>query len=107
MDNGMSFLAVVGLPEKTWGKNLGQILGVAFFAVIFISCAVTMIRSYRQNRFCPCCSTKMTLGWRTEKKDPRKERVTFGGKRVIAGTVTNYIPVLRCPKCGWEIDLGK
>jgi hypothetical protein len=49
----------------------------------------------------------MTLGWRTEKKDPRKERVTFGGKRVIAGTVTNYIPVLRCPKCGWEIDLGK
>jgi hypothetical protein len=49
----------------------------------------------------------MTLGWRTEKKYPRKERVTFGGKRVIAGTVTNYIPVLRCPKCGWEIDLGK
>ncbi len=107
MDVYTLFLAVKGLPENTWYKYLDEIVGIAVMAVVVIWTIVSTIRSYRRNRFCPGCRTKMVMGWRTEKRGISNPRVRVNGSGIKFSTGVDKIAVLRCPKCGREIDLGK
>ena len=95
---------VKALPENNWSEKLELILVLSLVAVVLVCSAVSIFISYRRNRFCTCCHSKTVLGLRTEKRPPGKKLTRFGGKWVY-GDVT--VVVLRCPKCGWEIDLGK
>ncbi len=112
MDNfhiGM-FLAKPVLPNSP-GIDIDFIVFAAVAAVIILYTVVKLVRSYRQERFCPCCGTKTKIQWRTERSDPAKGRITIARKRIILrfgrGTTIHAVPVARCPGCGWEIDLGK
>ena len=98
------------LPEKNWGEKLDLIVGIlgaVIMAVVVIWMVVSTVRSYRRNRFCPSCRIKMVMGWRTEKRGFSNPRVRISGKGIKFSTGVDKIAVLRCPKCGREIDLGK
>lgn len=102
------------LPEKSWIKNMdmllsnmGMIVGGAIMAVVMVWTVVSTIKSYRRNRFCPNCRTKMVISWRTEKRGISNPRVRINGKGIKFSTGVDKIAVLRCPNCGREIDLGK
>ena len=106
--------AVKALPEKNWIKNMdmllsnmGMIVGVAIMAVVMVWTVVSTIKSYRRNRFCPSCRTKMVMTWQTEKRGLSNPRVRIKGSGIKISTGVDKIAVLRCPKCGREIDLGK
>lgn len=95
------------LPEVNWGENLEAILTWTVIAVVFICCTVPLILSYRRNRYCAYCRSKTKLGWRTEKIDARRKWVRVGSKWHYGGFVIQKTVTIRCPRCGWEIDLGK
>ena len=98
------------LPEKNWGEKLDMIVGIlgaVIMTIVVIWTVVSTVRSYRRNRFCPSCRTKMVLAWRTEKRGISNPRVRISGKGIKFSTSVDKIAVLRCPECGWEIDLGK
>ena len=99
--------AVKALPEKNWVQNIDAIVGVAIMAVVMVWTVVSTIKSYRRNRFCPNCRTKMEMDWRTEKRGLSNPRVRIKGSGIKFSTGVDKIAVLRCPKCGREIDLGK
>ena len=102
------FLWVVkALPEKNWVQNIDAIVGVAIMAVVMVVAVVIKIKSYRRNRFCPNCRTKMVMTWRTEKRGLSNPRVRIKGSGIKFSTGVDKIAVLRCPQCGREIDLGK
>ena len=92
------------LPENTWYKNIDLIVSLTLFAVPFLAIAVMMYRSFRRNRYCPRCRTKTVLSSRVKERPPGKKFTRLGGEWVYGDV---KIVVLRCPKCGWEIDLGK
>jgi hypothetical protein len=49
----------------------------------------------------------MVMGWRSEKRGISNPRVRIKGSGIKFSTGVDKIAVLRCPQCGWEIDLGK
>jgi len=102
------FWMIKPLPEKNWGKNLDAIVIGTIIAVFLVVCLVRLIRSYMRNRYCACCRSKTVLGMRTEKRSASTGFKRFGGKWHFGRTYgTAAIVVLRCPKCGFEIELGK
>lgn len=107
MDVRNLFWLVKPLPENTWLEYIDRILVLFIGAVILIYIAVRLVVSYRRNRFCTYCRGKTVLGLRTEKIDARKRWVRVGGKWHYGGVIVQKIVVIRCPQCGWEIDLGK
>ena len=70
-----------------------------------IFCLVKLDQFIRDHRICPHCAEEMKVVWVGRTVDARKEKVYFGSKRMIAGTVTQYTPFLRCKHCGHEIPL--
>lgn len=95
------------LQKYAWPEDLDRIVILSVAAAILIYTAVRFFLSYRCNRFCTCCRSKTVLGWRTEKIDARNRWVRIGSKWHYGGVVYQKIAVIRCPQCGWEIDLGK
>ena len=98
---------VKALPEKNWVQNIDTFVGVAIMAVVMVWTVVSTIKSYRRNRFCPNCRTKMEMDWRTEKRGLSNPRVRIKGSGIKFSTGVDKIAVLRCPQCGREIDFGK
>ena len=98
------FLAVKVLPENNWYQSIDLIVHLVLFVAPFLVIGVILYRSFRRNRYCPRCRTKTVLSSRVKEHPPGKKFTRFGS-RWVYGDVK--IVVLRCPKCGWEIDLGK
>ena len=113
MDNFRTdvLLAKLPLPQKTPGIDIDSLVCIAAAVVIILFTVVKLVGSYRRNRFCPCCGTKTKIDWRTEKSDPTWGRITLARKRITLrfgrGTGFHSVAVVRCPQCGFEIDLGK
>ena len=95
------------LPEKTWLYHIDEIVMITAGAGLLLYILINLFLSYRRNRFCPNCRTKMVMGWRTEKRGISNPRVRIKGSGIKFSTGVDKIAVLRCPQCGWEIDLGK
>ena len=95
------FLAKPVLPNSP-GVDIDFIVFAAVAAVIILYTIVKWVRSYRQERFCSCCGTKTKIHWRTEKRAPSRKWFDL---RFGRGTAIQVLPVARCPKCGFEIEL--
>lgn len=84
------------------------IIGIVLLIVCLgygIFCLVKLDRFIRDHKVCPRCGDEMKVVWVGREVDARKEKIRFGGQRVIGGTVTQYTPLLRCKHCGHEIPL--
>ena len=95
------FLAKPVLPNSP-GIDIDFIVFAAVAAVIILYTIVKWVGSYRKNRFCPCCSTKTKIDWRTEQRAPTRNWFDLRFRR---GSAIQAVPVARCPKCGFEIEL--
>ena len=101
------FLAKPVSPGNSVDHNLGVILSIGLALIIILPCVIVLFASYRRNRVCPRCQAKTVLGWHTEKIDARRKWVRFGGKWHYGGVLIQKTAVIRCPACGWEINLGE
>ncbi len=101
------FLMVKGALEPVWFENLELILGLVITVAAVVLCVVMLVRSRNRYRYCPKCRSATEMGWRTEKRGISNPRVRVNRKGMKFSTGVNNIAVIRCPSCGWEIDLGK
>ena len=107
MDVYTLFLAIKGLPERFQFENLELILSLVVAVPAVVLCIVMLMRSRKRYRYCPKCRSMTEIGWRTEKRGIANPRVRVNGKGIRFTTGVEKIAVIRCPGCGWEIDLGK
>ena len=95
-------LADTYLSERR-ARDVGllTLLGVAVYMI------GRLVRNRKKYRFCPQCGCCTELSWHTEKIDARKKWVRVGLKWHYGRFVIQKTAKIRCPGCGWEIDLGK
>ena len=101
------FLVVKTLPENMWYKHLALMLGALLGVSMLVLCVVMLLRSRKRYRYCPKCRSATEIGWRTEHHGLSNPRFRAGRKGIRFDVGVEKIAVIRCPGCGWEIDLGK
>jgi len=100
-------LLMIWLAKQLWGEKGEQaavILGIIGAVAI---CIIVMCHSRKKYRYCPKCGCGTELGWHTEKTNAKKKWVRVGDEWQYGGFVSQKTAIIRCPGCGWEINLGK
>ena len=103
----MNALVVPIVSERIRFENLETILSLVLVVSCVVLCAVVLIRSRKRYKFCPKCRSATEIGWRTEKHGLSSPKIRVRVKGIRVGFGSEKIAVIRCPGCGWEIDLGK
>ena len=100
-------LVLMVLADRCLSERRARDVGLLMFLGVAVYMIVRLVRSRKKYRFCPRCGCGTVLSWHTEKIDARKKWVRVGLKWHYGGFVIQKTAKVRCPGCGWEIDLGK
>ena len=100
-------LLMIWLSKQFWGEKGQQAAIIVFFVSAGTVSVIAMCCSRKKYRYCPKCGCGTELSWHTEKIDARKKWVRVGSKWHYGSFVTQKTAIIRCPGCGWEINLGK
>lgn len=87
-------------------RSARQLWGALLLAGVVYT-IIRMARSRRKYRYCPKCGCGTETCWHTEKIDASKKWIRIGNRWQYGGHVTQKTAIIRCPGCGWEINLGR